>query len=133
MTRDEERSDTYRFKPPPVPDILEPHASLSYVAKLFKVMAVLLLLLLVAEVAIGLSQDGAQAIPLLIVQGARLIVFAALLWGGGDLAMMFIETNHDIRATRVLVWQLSALTRIRMESEGLAVDPVNPHDLELTE
>lgn len=133
MTRDEERSDTYRFKPPPVPDILEPHASLSYVAKLFKVMAVLLLLLLVAEVAIGLSQDGAQAIPLLIVQGARLIVFAALLWGGGDLAMMFIETNHDIRATRVLVWQLNALTRIRMDNEGVAVEPVNPHDLDLRE
>lgn len=129
MTRDEERSDTYRFKPPPVPDILEPHASLSYVAKLFKVMAVLLLLLLVAEVAIGLSQDGAQAIPLLIVQGARLIVFAALLWGGGDLAMMFIETNHDIRATRVLVWQLNALTRIRMDNEGVAVEPVSPEDL----
>lgn len=129
MTRDEKRSDAYRFKAPPVPDILEPHASLSYVAKLFKVVAVLLLLLLVAEVAIGLSQEGMQAVPVLIVEGARLIVFAALLWGGGDLAMMFIETNHDIRATRVLVWQLNALTRMRMDKEGVAVEPVNPEDL----
>ena len=132
MSKDD-RSGSYAFEPPPVPDILEPHASLRYVARLFKVVAVILLLLLVAEIAIGLSQEGVEAIPLLLVEGARLLVYAALLWGGGDLAMMFIESNHDIRATRILVWQLNALTRIRMENEGVAVEPVNPDDLDLTE
>lgn len=130
---DEKQSKPYSFKTPPVPDILEPHASLRYVARLFKIVAGLLLLLLVAEVAIGLSQEGMQAVPMLLVEGARLIVYAALLWGGGDLAIMFIETNHDIRATRVLVWQLNALTKMRMDKDGMAVEPVNPHDLDLTE
>jgi hypothetical protein len=27
-------------------------------------------------------------------------VFAAFLWAAGDMALMFIESNHDLRATR---------------------------------
>ncbi len=107
-------------------ELLEPHSSLRYVARLFKVLAVLLLLLLVAEVVMGLMQQGQEAIPILLVEATRIIVFAGVLWGIGDLALMFIESNHDIRATRVLVWQLNSLTKIRMEKEGTQVSLIEP-------
>lgn len=109
-----------------VADILEPHASLRYVAVLFKALATLLVLLLIAELALGLLQQGRQAVPVLLVEATRLVVFAGVLWGLGDMALMFIESNHDIRATRVMMWQLNEMTKMRMQREGIAVEPVRP-------
>jgi hypothetical protein len=86
---------------------LEPHAGLRYIARLFKVLAILLLLLLIAEIVIGLAAEGGAAIPTLMVEATRLIVFAGLLWGLGDMALMLIESNHDLRATRILVGRLN--------------------------
>lgn len=88
-------------------DDLEPHAGLRYIARLFKVLAILILLLFVAEIVIGLTREGTTAIPTLLIQGTRLIVFAGLLWGAGDMALMLIESNHDLRATRILVGRLN--------------------------
>lgn len=107
-------------------EILEPHESLRYIARLFKALAVLLLLLLLAEVVLGLVRQGNAAVPDLLVEATRLIIFAGVLWGIGDMALMFIESNHDLRATRVLVWQLNALMKMRMEKEGLPVELVRP-------
>jgi hypothetical protein len=107
-------------------EILEPHASLRYVARLFKWLAALLLLLLVAETVLGLVQQGQQALPVLLVEATRLIVLAGVLWAFGDIALMLIESNHDLRATRLMVWQLNALMKMRMENEGIRVDPVQP-------
>ena len=107
-------------------EILEPHESLRYVARLFKALAVLLLLLLIAEIALGLLRQGTEAVPVLLQEATRLIVFAGILWGFGDMAIMFIESNHDLRATRVLIWQLNALMKMRMEREGIEVDLIQP-------
>ncbi len=85
---------------------LEPFAALRYIARLFKFLAVLLMLLLVAEVVLGLMQAGSAALAGLLVDATRLLVFAGFLWAGGDLAIMLIETNHDLRATRILVGRL---------------------------
>ena len=85
---------------------LEPFAALRYIARLFKLLAVLLLLLLVAEVILGFVQAGAAALTNLLVEATRLLVFAGFLWGIGDMALMLIETNHDLRATRILVGRL---------------------------
>lgn len=86
---------------------LEPHAGLRYIARLFKVLAILLILLLIAEVVIGVVAEGGAAVPTLMVEATRLIVFAGLLWGLGDMALMLIESNHDLRATRILVGRLN--------------------------
>lgn len=107
-------------------DILEPHASLRYIARLFKALAVLLLALLVAELVIGLLQQGQEALPTLMVEATRLVVLAGVLWGLGDIALMLIESNHDLRATRLMVWQLNALMKMRMENDGIHVEPVRP-------
>lgn len=86
---------------------LEPFAALRYIARLFKALAVLLLILLLAEVILGLAQAGAAAVANLLVEATRLLVFAGFLWGAGDIALMLIETNHDLRATRILVGRLN--------------------------
>ena len=96
-------------------DDLEPHAGLRYVARLFKVLAILLLLLLVAEVIIGFTQQGGAAVGTLLIEATRLIVFAGLLWGIGDIALMLIESNHDLRATRILVGRINSTLQKKSE------------------
>ena len=107
---------------------LEPHEGLRYIARLFKVLAVLLVLMLMVEVIIGLMQQGSSAIPTLVVEATRLIVFAGFLWGGGDLALMLIESNHDLRATRILMGRVNGkLQRIaEMEGDELERRAANP-------
>jgi hypothetical protein len=87
---------------------LEPHAGLRYIARLFKVLALLLLFMLVAEIIIGFRQDGTAALGTLLIEATRLVVFAGFLWAAGDMALMLIEANHDLRATRILVGRLGA-------------------------
>jgi hypothetical protein len=96
-------------------DDLEPHAGLRYVARLFKVLAILLILLLIAEVIIGFTQEGGAAIGTLLIEATRLIVFAGLLWGVADIALMLIESNHDLRATRILVGRINSTLQKRGE------------------
>lgn len=87
-------------------DDLEPHAGLRYIARLFKILAILLIVLMVAEVAIGLTQQGTSSLPTLMIEATRLIVFAGFLWGVGDMALMLIESNHDLRAARILLGRI---------------------------
>jgi hypothetical protein len=87
---------------------LEPYVGLRYVAKLFRLMALILVLLLVAEVVTGLTTQGSAAIPTLLAEGSRLIVLAGLLWASGDLAILLIDIGHDVRATRILIGRQSA-------------------------
>ena len=82
---------------------LEPYVGLGYLSKLFKLMAIILLLLLVSEIITGLIAQGRDAIPTLLGEMSRLIVLAGLLWGSGDLALLLIDVGHDIRATRILL------------------------------
>jgi hypothetical protein len=101
---------------------LEPHDGLRYIARLFKALSILLILLLVAEIVIGITAQGAAAIPTLMVEATRLIVFAALLWGAGDIGLMLIESNHDLRATRILVGRMNAKVQ-RLEEGTIPPDP----------
>ena len=89
---------------------MEPHAGLRYIAWLFKVLAILMVLVLIAELVIGLRSGTPMAITTLMVEATRLVVFAGFLWAAGDMALMFIESNHDLRATRILLGRLIAIT-----------------------
>ena len=89
-------------------DDLEPHAGLRYIAWLFKILAILLVLVLIAEVVIGLQRRDALVMSTLMVEATRLVVFASFLWAAGDMALMLIESNHDLRATRIMVSRLTA-------------------------
>ena len=89
---------------------MEPHGGLRYIAWLFKVLAILMVLVLIAELVIGLRSGTPMAMTTLMVEATRLVVFAAFLWAAGDMALMFIESNHDLRATRILVGRLIEIT-----------------------
>ena len=82
---------------------LEPYIGLGYLSRLFKFMAVVLIILLLSEVVTGLIAQGTGAIPTLLGEISRLIVLAGLLWGSGDLALLLIDIGHDVRATRILL------------------------------
>lgn len=101
---------------------MEPHEGLRYIARLFKALSVLLILLLIAEIVIGVAAQGATAIPTLMVEATRLVVFAALLWAAADIGLMLIESNHDLRATRLLVGRLNA--KVQRLEEGAPPPPV---------
>ena len=88
---------------------LEPYVGLRYLSKLFRLIAVILLLLLVAEIITGLTTQGSAAIPTLLGEASRLIVLAGALWGIGDLAVLMVDVGHDVRAVRVY---LSRLTHV---------------------
>lgn len=82
---------------------LEPYVGLKYLSKLFKLMAIVLILLLVSEVITGLMTQGVGSVPTLLGEVSRLVVLAGLLWGTGDLAILLIDMGHDVRATRILM------------------------------
>lgn len=108
-------------------DDLEPHAGLRYIARMFKIMAILLLFLMIAEVILALVQQGQPAIPQLLVNATRLVVWAGLMWGAGDMALMLIESNHDLRATRILVGRLNLrVQRLEQVATGLRAGPPAP-------
>jgi hypothetical protein len=117
------RSERTAYLPPEMDvreEDLEPHAGLRYIARMFKILAILLVLLLIAEIVIGLVQQGQAAIPRLLVEATRLIVFAGMLWGAADLGLMLIESNHDLRATRILVGRLNGRIQRIEEMAGAA-------------
>jgi hypothetical protein len=98
---------------------IEPYTGLRYLSKLFRFMAVVLVLLLVAEIATGLYTQGSAAVPTLLGEASRLIVLAGVLWGTGDLAHLLIDVGHDVRAARILV------TR---SAQGRSAAPLTPRD-----
>lgn len=115
MAETEERADNRRSEEtlagPPVARVrdedLEPHEGLRYIAKLFKALALLLIFMMIADMVIGLQQDGLPVLANLLVEATRLIVFAGFLWAAGDLAVLLIESNHDLRASRILLGRLN--------------------------
>jgi len=82
---------------------IEPYIGLRYLSKLFRFMAIILVLLLLAETITGIVKQGRAAIPTLLGEMSRLIVLAGLLWGTGDLAILLIDIGHDVRAARILL------------------------------
>jgi hypothetical protein len=102
---------------------IEPYTGLRYLSKLFRFMAIIVLLLAVAEVATGLYAQGAGAIPTLLGEISRLIVIAGVLWGTGDLAHLLIDVGHDVRAGRVLLArQTYHLTKGEVRDRAITVE-----------
>lgn len=87
---------------------VEPYFALQYVARLFKIAALVVIVALTAEVIAGIALEGVSAILPLFAEVIRGIVLAAILWGVGDLTVLFIDVGHDVRAARVLLGRISA-------------------------
>lgn len=105
---------------------LEPYIGLKYLSRLFKLMAIVLILLLVSEIVTGLVASGLEALPTLLGEVSRLVVFAGLLWGSGDLAILLIDMGHDLRATRILIGRQLAHS---MDEQHAKIDPGMSHPI----
>jgi hypothetical protein len=87
---------------------VQPYTGLGYLSKLFRLIAIFLVLLLVLEIVTGLYREGTASLPTLLSEVSRLVVLAGLLWGAGDLANLLIDIGHDVRAARILLGRQAA-------------------------
>lgn len=90
---------------------IEPYTALRWVGTLFKAAAVFLGVAIVGEFIAGLRFEGLDAVPLLLGELVRTVVFAVVLWGAGDLVRWLIDVGHDIRAQRVLLARMGSRFR----------------------
>jgi hypothetical protein len=90
-------------------DDVEPTRGLHSVAILFRIMAGLMGLLLVVQIVNGVTSPVPISFGVLVAEATRLIIFAGLLWGAGDLADLFVKSHRDVRATRILLGRLTHL------------------------
>jgi len=97
---------------------IEPVKGIRAIAYLFRGMAILLLLLMLVQVVSGLSGTVPLSVGVLVAEAVRLIIFAGLLWGVGDLAVLGIKSHYDLRASRILVARVAYMMRVTGEANG---------------
>jgi hypothetical protein len=102
---------------------VQPYTGLGYLSKLFRIIAIFLVLLLLLEVVTGLYREGIGSLPTLLSEVSRLVVLAGLLWGAGDLANLLIDVGHDVRAARILLGRAVAHGGLPAASERSASAP----------
>lgn len=86
---------------------LEPYVTLRYIARLFKVLAVLMVIMLIGEIIATVTTE-AFSLAELIGRITQLLVLAGLMWGGGDLTLLGIDAGHDLRVARILLGRMNA-------------------------
>lgn len=96
---------------------LEPYVTLRYIARLFKVLAALMVVMMIGEVVAGLMTDAGEALPTLIAEVTQMLVLAGLMWGGGDITVLLIDMGHDIRVARILLGRINAETHRRAQDD----------------
>ena len=102
---------------------LEPYVTLRYIARLFKVLAILMVVMLIGEVITGLVTEGTAALMTLIGEATKLLVIAGLMWGGGDITLLLIDAGHDLRVTRILLGRINATLHGDGEQKAILVSP----------
>ena len=108
---------------------LEPQKGLHIVGLLFRISSVVILVLALGQFgAWWLNRPpGGAGIGLLLGDTIRLMVFAGLLWGAGDLANLMIKTHYDIRAARILLARQTYMMRQMGEANGTLAAMTLPH------
>jgi hypothetical protein len=87
---------------------LEPYVTLRYIARLFKVLAILMIVMLIGEVVTGIVTEGQAALLTLLGEATKLLVLAGLMWGGGDITVLLVDAGHDLRVARILLGRINA-------------------------
>ncbi len=88
------------------------------IAVIFRGLAALLLLLMVAQIYVALRSIVPVSYGVIAAESIRLIIFAGLLWGAGDLAVLYVKSHNDIRATRILMARMAYMMRQMGEADG---------------
>jgi hypothetical protein len=98
---------------------LEPYVTLRYIARLFKVLAVLMVIMLIGEIIATITTEGAFPLSELIGRVTQLLVLSGVMWGGGDVTLLLIDAGHDLRVARILLGRINAeLHRANSEKEN---------------
>lgn len=97
---------------------IEPVKGIRTVAILFRGMAILLLVLMVLQVFFAATSTVSLSVGVVTAEAVRLIIFAGLLWGAGDLAVLFVKSHYDLRATRILTARVAHMMRMSGEHDG---------------
>lgn len=97
---------------------IEPVKGIRAIAILFRGMSILLLVLMVLQVFFGLTSTVPMSVGVLFAEAVRLIIFAGLLWGAGDLAALWVKSHYDIRATRILTARIAYMVQQIGASSG---------------
>jgi hypothetical protein len=108
---------------------LEPYVALRYIARLFKILAALIVVMLLGEVALGVMIDGRSSLTTLLGEATRLLVMAGMLWAAGDIAVLLVDAGHDLRVTRILLGRIAA----RVEAVPLPAPAAPPPPVPLEE
>ncbi len=98
---------------------IEPTVTIHWVAILFRVMAGLLFVLMVLQIALGLTSTVEISYGVLFAEAVRLLIFAGLLWAAGAISDLFVKSHHDLRATRILLARIA----YRLREDPHAVPP----------
>lgn len=99
---------------------LEPYVTLLYIARLFKVLAVVMVVMLIGEIYFTITAEGPFTLADLIGRATQLLVLAGLMWGGGDLTLLLIDAGHDVRVGRILLGRINAELHRRGGLEDLS-------------
>jgi hypothetical protein len=97
---------------------IEPVKGIRTIAVLFRGMAVLLLALMVLQLTLAFTSAVPISPGVAIADAVRLIIFAGLLWGVGDIAVLWVKSHYDLRATRILMARTSYMVRQIGEATG---------------
>ena len=97
---------------------IEAAKGLRTIAILFRGMSILLLVLMVLQVVFGITSTVPISVGVVFAEAVRLIIFAGLLWGAGDLAKLVVKSHYDLRATRILAARLTYMVRQIGEKSG---------------
>jgi zinc-ribbon domain len=122
----DQRSGPMRAAPSVRTADLEPYVALRYIAKLFKVLAALIMIMLLGEVVLGLVIDGRASVTTLLGEATRLLVLAGMLWAAGDIAVLMVDAGHDLRLARILLGRINAQMHRRDEPEEEAAPRPRP-------
>ena len=101
-------------------DDIENATGLHSIARLFRGLALVLILLIGVQIFNGVTSTVDLSYGVLAAEAIRLLIFAGLLWGAGDLADLFVKSHYDLRATRIL---LGRLTRIVGQQQPALGEP----------
>jgi hypothetical protein len=105
---------------------LEPYVTLRYIARLFKVLAIIILVMMIGEVALGIMRDGVRALLPLIGEATQLLVVGCVLWAAGDAAVLLIDAGHDLRVARILLGRINSALHeqgLRDQARGITTTP----------
>jgi hypothetical protein len=104
-------------------DDLEPQSGLRFASTVFRICAVVILLLAIWQFADWWMDrpPGNVGLAVLVGESIRLVVVAALLWAASNLAALFVKSHYDLRATRILATRQEYVLRQVALAQG-AID-----------